>query len=78
VVSGKEAERVRNSSDYFDYAEPLMQIPSHPALALFRGRREQVLMVSLRLDAEEEKPALESPWHKSLRARIASAIQHQK
>ena len=36
-------------SDYFDYAEPIKKIPSHRALALFRGRRESALQFSLTL-----------------------------
>lgn len=34
-------------SDYFDYAEPIKKIPSHRALALFRGRRESAIQFSL-------------------------------
>lgn len=34
-------------ADYFDYAEPIKKIPSHRALALFRGRRESVLQLTL-------------------------------
>ncbi|KTC76947.1 Tex family protein [Legionella brunensis] len=33
--------------DYFDYAEPIKKIPSHRALALFRGRRESILQLNL-------------------------------
>lgn len=36
-------------SDYFQYAEPIKKIPSHRALALFRGRREGVLQLALTL-----------------------------
>jgi len=36
-------------SDYFDYAEPIKKIPSHRALALFRGRRENAIQFSLTL-----------------------------
>lgn len=36
-------------SDYFDYAEPIKKIPSHRALALFRGRRESAIQFSLTL-----------------------------
>ena len=36
-------------SDYFSYAEPIHKIPSHRALALFRGRRENALQLSLTL-----------------------------
>jgi protein Tex len=41
-------------SDYFDYAEPIKKIPSHRALALFRGRRESVLQFALTLVDEPE------------------------
>lgn len=36
-------------SDYLDYHEPIKKIPSHRALALFRGRRENALQLSLSL-----------------------------
>lgn len=36
-------------ADYFAYAEPIHKIPSHRALALFRGRRENVLQLELTL-----------------------------
>jgi len=35
--------------DYLNYEEPINKIPSHRALALFRGRREGVLQVALTL-----------------------------
>ncbi|AHE68307.1 transcriptional accessory protein [Legionella oakridgensis ATCC 33761 = DSM 21215] len=41
-------------ADYFDYAEPIKKIPSHRALALFRGRREGVLQLALTLPNEPE------------------------
>ena len=60
VVPGKE-EAGEKFADYFDYSETLSTIPSHRALALFRGRREEMLTVTLRLDSEEEKPTWASP-----------------
>lgn len=45
--SSKNKEAVSKFSDYFDYQEPIKKIPSHRALALFRGRRENVLQVAL-------------------------------
>src|SRR5450830_519822 len=60
VVPGKE-EAGEKFADYFDYSETLGTIPSHRALALFRGRREEMLTVTLRLDSEEEKPTWASP-----------------
>ncbi len=58
VVEGREQEG-RKFSDYFDYQEKLTRIPSHRALALFRGRAEGVLMLDLVIDEEapEPKPA---------------------
>jgi len=41
------AETGAKFSDYFDYREPIKLIPSHRALALFRGRNENVLHLKL-------------------------------
>lgn len=52
----KEKKDKKNTAnkyaDYFDYAEPIKKIPSHRALALFRGRRESMLQLSLTLPDE--------------------------
>lgn len=60
VVTGKEQDGAK-FADYFDAAEPIKTIPSHRALALFRGRGEGVLQLSLLLDALDEngKPLAE-------------------
>jgi uncharacterized protein len=60
VVEGKQ-EAAAKYADYFDYAESIRTVPSHRALALFRGRREEMLNVQLRLDSEEEKPGWSAP-----------------
>src|SRR3569623_1427777 len=60
VREGKDAA-AEKYADYFDYSESLTTIPSHRALALFRGRREEMLDVRLRLDSEEERPAWNAP-----------------
>ena len=60
VIEGKE-DAAAKYADYFDYNEPLGAIPSHRALALFRGRREELLNVTLRLDSEAEKPKWDAP-----------------
>ncbi len=58
VVAGKETAGAK-FSDYFDYQEPLKKIPSHRALALFRGRNEQVLLTQVKTpdDLEGTKTA---------------------
>ncbi|WP_076593151.1 Tex family protein [Herminiimonas arsenitoxidans] len=70
VVEGKEDAGAK-FSDYFDYSETISTIPSHRALAMFRGRREEMLNVNLRLDTEEEKPKWDAP-HNPCEGRIAS------
>ncbi len=46
MVEGKEQEGAK-FRDYFDHREPLKKVPSHRALAIFRGRNEGVLAFSL-------------------------------
>src|SRR3954464_5525066 len=48
VAEGKE-EAGAKFRDYFDYREPISAVPSHRALALFRGRKEEVLQLALKL-----------------------------
>ncbi len=38
--------------DYFDYAEPIRTVPSHRALAVFRGRTQEFLDAKLVIDEE--------------------------
>jgi uncharacterized protein len=70
VVEGKQ-DTGEKFADYFDYSETIGTIPSHRALALFRGRREEILNVVLRLDTEEEKPKWDAP-HNPCEGRIAA------
>ncbi len=53
-VDGKDEQQaeVARFRDYFDYAEPIHRVPSHRALAVFRGRSLEVLDVRLALDEE--------------------------
>ena len=70
VIAGKEAG-AEKYADYFDHAEQLATMPSHRALAVFRGRREELLDVRLRLDSETAQPAWSDP-HNPCEARIAA------
>jgi uncharacterized protein len=54
VIEGKETEGAK-FSDYFDYREPIAKVPSHRALALFRGRNLGVLALEL-VTGEGEDP----------------------
>lgn len=51
VIAGKEHDAAK-FSDYFEHDELFKQVPSHRALAIFRGRNEGFLTVSLTLGDE--------------------------
>ncbi len=70
VIEGKQ-QAGEKFADYFDHTENLSGIPSHRALALLRGRREEILTVVLRLDSEPEKPKWDAP-HNPCESRIAA------
>jgi uncharacterized protein len=59
VVEGKEAEAAK-FRDWFAFREPIRTVPSHRALALFRGRNEEMLRLSLKTAPELEDPPLSS------------------
>lgn len=59
VVEGKEEEGAK-FRDYFDHHEALSSVPSHRALAMFRGRNEGVLQLSLNADPQHEEAPRES------------------
>ncbi|MDM8561481.1 Tex family protein [Candidatus Parabeggiatoa sp. HSG14] len=62
VVDGKQ-EKGAKFTDYFDYHEPLKEVPSHRALALFRGRKESVLQLSLSVESPEDTDTEEKRPH---------------
>ncbi|PSV25832.1 MULTISPECIES: Tex family protein [unclassified Photobacterium] len=54
LVDGKEHDGAK-FKDYFEYNEPLKTIPSHRALALFRGRNEGFLQLALNADPNQDE-----------------------
>ena len=54
VVEGKETAEEEKFRDYYAYTETIRTIPSHRALALFRGRTLGVLTLNLGLGEEIE------------------------
>ena len=56
VVVGKESEAAK-FRDYFAYSEAIVAIPSHRALALLRGRNEDMLQLALLLDSDVDDKA---------------------
>jgi uncharacterized protein len=72
LVAGKDENHpdVAKFRDYFDYQEPLSRVPSHRALAVFRGRGLDILDVRL------EQPLLEDPKAPTLaEGRIAQFLK---
>ncbi|TGV77136.1 RNA-binding transcriptional accessory protein, partial [Mesorhizobium sp. M00.F.Ca.ET.149.01.1.1] len=55
VVDGKQ-EAGAKFSDYFDHVERWAGVPSHRALAMLRGRNEEVLSLDIEVDAEDQSP----------------------
>jgi uncharacterized protein len=66
VVPGQE-ETGNKFADYFDAAEAVAKIPSHRALALFRGRNQGVLNLELRTGEGEDPDA---PYRAMIAARF--------
>ncbi len=54
LLAGKDGTQpdAAKFRDYFDYAETIRTVPSHRALAVFRGRAQEVLDAKLVLDEE--------------------------
>ncbi|MET0208203.1 MAG: Tex family protein, partial [Burkholderiaceae bacterium] len=54
LMDGKDEQNpdISKFRDYFDYAEPIRTVPSHRALAVFRGRTQEFLDAKLALDEE--------------------------
>ena len=51
LIQGKDKEAAK-FKDYFEHSEPLKATPSHRALAMFRGRREGFLNLSVDLETD--------------------------
>ena len=62
LAAGKDENHadIAKFRDYFDYEEPIGRVPSHRALAVFRGRAQEILDARLALPVEPEpgKPSL--------------------
>ncbi|MFN4203463.1 MAG: Tex family protein [Tabrizicola sp.] len=70
VVPGKEAAGAK-FADYFAHTEDLSRVPSHRALAMFRGRNEEVLTLDIEVDAEAARG--ESPAERACGAAVGAA-----
>ena len=82
--SGRLVSRLRDGkaqqgakfADYFDFSEPLVKLPSHRILALFRGEKEDVLDLSIEPLAEDASGTPQSgpnPYEARIMHRFAIA-----
>ena len=60
VAEGKQKDGAK-FSDYFDHSEALKKIPPHRSLAVFRGRKEEVLGVAIAVPNIDETPGAVHP-----------------
>lgn len=58
VLKDKETEGAK-FSDYFDYKESIKKVPSHRALAVLRGQKENYLRVNIELAESDESAILQ-------------------
>ncbi|OOR99846.1 RNA-binding transcriptional accessory protein [Haemophilus paracuniculus] len=76
VIEGKEAEGEK-FRDYFAHSEPLKNVPSHRALAMFRGRNEGILTLSLNADPEQEDGVRSSYCEEIIREHLGVQLRQQ-
>ena len=76
VLEGQEAEGAK-FQDYFDHQEPLRNVPSHRALAMFRGRNEGILQLSLNADPDAEEGARQSYCEEIIRDHLGVRFNNQ-
>ncbi len=75
VAEGQETAGAK-FADYFDHREPIREIPSHRALALFRGRSEGVLKLDLVVGEEDPAdPRAFGPGEHAIAARFGIRSQ---
>lgn len=72
VVADKAAQGSK-FADYFEYSEAIRKIPSHRALALFRGRNEGILTLSLNVPEDPETGA--NPCEQRIARRFGVSAQ---
>jgi uncharacterized protein len=76
LASGKDENQaeVAKFRDYFDYSEPIGRVPSHRALAVFRGRALELLDAKLSLPEPEAISATAAPLTATAAAQAVSAL----
>ncbi|HGO5854064.1 TPA: Tex family protein [Mannheimia haemolytica] len=76
VIDGKEEEGEK-FRDYFAHSEPFNSVPSHRALAMFRGRNEGVLSLALNADPTAEESTKSSHCEEIIREHLGVIFNNQ-
>lgn len=76
VLEGKEAEGAK-FQDYFDHSEMFKSVPSHRALAMFRGRNEGILQLGLNADPDAEEGNRSSYCEEIIREHLGVRFNRQ-
>jgi uncharacterized protein len=81
MAPDKKGQRTK-FEQYYDFAEPVRNIPSHRFLAVRRGEREDVLRTSITVDVETTLAKMQrrvglkaSPWEEQLRQAIEDGFR---
>lgn len=72
VREGQE-EAGAKFSDYFDFAEPFTELPSHRVLAMLRGEKEGVLDLNLEPEEPQADPSAPSSYEVEVASRFGIA-----
>ncbi|WP_109078532.1 Tex family protein [Aggregatibacter kilianii] len=76
VLEGKETEGAK-FQDYFEHQELFKNVPSHRALAMFRGRNEGILQLSLNADPDAEEGSRQSYCEEIIRDYLGVRLSGQ-
>jgi uncharacterized protein len=76
LVPGKDENHpdVAKFRDYFDYTEQMLRVPSHRALAVFRGRSLEILEVKLIFPELNQPLTLVSHAQEAIKSRAVQAV----
>ena len=76
LMAGKDENHadVTKFRDYFDYDEPIGRVPSHRALAVFRGRGLEILDAKLVLPESNTPPAPVSAASSAIKTRATPVV----
>ncbi|STZ77133.1 Tex family protein [Bergeriella denitrificans] len=76
VIAGAE-EKGEKFKDYFDHREAVRAMPSHRALAVLRGRNEEILHIALKYQPDETPITEQSAYEKIIAAHFHLSDGHK-